>query len=315
MLNRVGQDFACCAKPENLLRLSQQRIHKLCRTPHNSPMSTTPSALRPRPPAPASVWRPPALSARWWPVFLRNLLVWRKLAIPSLVGNIAEPLMWLVAFGYGLGALVGQVQLGDQKVPYILFLASGSICMSAMNAASFEALYSAFSRMHVQKTWDGIMNAPVRLDDVVLAEMLWAAFKALFTVTAILGVMLALGISHSPKLLVAWPVLLGVGITFSCIALIFNALAKGYDFFTYYFTLFLTPMMFLSGIFFPREQLPPLVRAVAEWLPLSAAVELVRPLFLDQWPADPLRHLAVLAVFAVGSFWVALALTRRRFRG
>jgi lipooligosaccharide transport system permease protein len=255
-----------------------------------------------------------ALSMRWWPVFLRNLLVWRKLAIPSLVGNIAEPLMWLVAFGYGLGALVGQVQLGDQKVPYILFLASGSICMSAMNAASFEALYSAFSRMHVQKTWDGIMNAPVRLDDVVLAEMLWAAFKALFTVTAILGVMLALGISHSPKLLVAWPVLLFVGITFSCIALIFNALAKGYDFFTYYFTLFLTPMMFLSGIFFPRTQLPPLVRTVADWLPLTAAVELVRPLFMDQWPAHPLRHGLVLLGFAVAAFWIALALTRKRFR-
>jgi lipooligosaccharide transport system permease protein len=251
---------------------------------------------------------------RWWPVFLRNLLVWRKLAIPSLVGNIAEPLMWLVAFGYGLGSLVGQIQLGDQKVPYIVFLASGSICMSAMQAASFEALYSAFSRMHVQKTWDGILNAPVLLDDVVLAEMLWAAFKSLFTVTAILGVMLALGISYSPKLLVAWPVLLLVGITFSCIALIFNALARGYDFFTYYFTLFLTPMMFLSGIFFPREQLPPLVRAVAEWLPLSAAIELVRPMFLDQWPANPLRHLAILVGFAVVAFWLALGLTRRRFR-
>jgi lipooligosaccharide transport system permease protein len=267
-------------------------------------------------PAPAapSVWRAPELSMRWWPVFLRNLLVWRKLAIPSLVGNIAEPLMWLVAFGYGLGALVGQVQLGEQKVPYILFLASGSICMSAMNAASFEALYSAYSRMQVQKTWDGIMNAPVNLDDVVLAEMLWAAFKALFSVTAILGVMLALGISHSPKLLVAWPVLLGVGITFSCIALIFNALAKGYDFFTYYFTLFLTPMMFLSGIFFPREQLPAVVRVAADWLPLSAAVELVRPLFMDQWPAHPWRHGAVLLVCTVAAFWIALALTRKRFR-
>ena len=55
------------------------------------------------------IWRPPDLSLRWWPVFLRNLLVWRKLAIPSLVGNIAEPLMWLVAFGYGMGALVGSV--------------------------------------------------------------------------------------------------------------------------------------------------------------------------------------------------------------
>jgi lipooligosaccharide transport system permease protein len=261
-----------------------------------------------------SIWQAPQLSMRWWPVFLRNLLVWRKLAIPSLVGNIAEPLMWLVAFGYGLGSLVGQIQIGDQKVPYILFLASGSICMSAMNAASFEALYSAFSRMHVQKTWDGIMNAPVRLDDVVLAEMLWAAFKALFTVTAILGVMLALGISHSPKLLVAWPVLLGAGITFSCIALIFNALAKGYDFFTYYFTLFLTPMMFLSGIFFPTTQLPPLVRSIAEWLPLTAAVELVRPLFMDQWPANPWRHGLVLLTCTVVAFWVALALTRKRFR-
>jgi lipooligosaccharide transport system permease protein len=262
-----------------------------------------------------SVWRAPQLSLRFWPVFLRNLLVWRKLAIPSLVGNIAEPLMWLVAFGYGMGALVGQVTLGGTKVPYILFLASGSICMSAMNAASFEALYSAFSRMQVQKTWDGIMNAPVNLDDIVLAEMLWAAFKSLFTVTAILGVMLVLGISYSPKLLVAWPVLLGVGITFSCLALIFNALAKGYDFFTYYFTLFLTPMMFLSGIFFPLDQLPAVVRTVSGWLPLTNAVELVRPLFMDQWPEQPVRHLLVLVAYAVGGFWIALALTRKRFRG
>ncbi len=263
----------------------------------------------------ASVWRLPQLSMRWWPVFLRNLLVWKKLAIPSLVGNIAEPLMWLVAFGYGMGALVGQINVDGVPVPYILFLASGSICMSAMNAASFEALYSAFSRMHVQKTWDGIMNAPVNLDDIVMAEMLWAAFKSLFTVTAILGVMLALGISYSPKLLLAWPVLLGVGITFSCVALIFNALAKGYDFFTYYFTLFLTPMMFLSGIFFPLEQLPPVVRAVSQWLPLTNAVDLVRPLFMDQWPAHWLRPLMVLTVYAVLGFWVALALTRKRFRG
>ena len=266
-----------------------------------------------------SVWRAPEISWRWWPVFMRNLLVWRKLAIPSLVGNIAEPLMWLVAFGYGMGALVGEVTLpgaeGMVKVPYILFLASGSICMSAMNAASFEALYSAFSRMHVQKTWDGIMNAPVNLDDVVLAEMLWAAFKALFTVTAMLVVMLALGISYSPKLLVAWPILLGVGITFSSLALIFNALAKGYDFFTYYFTLFLTPTMFVSGIFFPLEQLPEVVRTISQWLPLTNAIDLVRPLFMDQWPQHPLRHLLVLLVYAVAGFWIALALTRKRFRG
>ena len=251
---------------------------------------------------------------RFWPVFMRNLLVWRKLVIPSLIANIAEPLMWLVAFGYGMGALIGDVTLDGAQVPYLLFLASGSICMSAMNAATFEALYSAFSRMHVQKTWDGIMNAPIRLEDVLLAEMLWAAFKSLFTITAILGVMMALGITQSWKILLAWPCLLFVGITFSCLALIFNALAKGYDFFTYYFTLFLTPMMFLSGVFFPSDQLPPWVRAIAEWLPLTQAISLVRPLFLDRWPSQPLLHLGVLALYAGVAWAIALHFTRKRFK-
>ena len=186
--------------------------------------------------------------------------------------------------------------------------------MSAMNAASFEALYSAFSRMHVQKTWDGIMNAPISLDSIVLAELLWAAFKSFFSTSAILAVILALGISHSPKLLLAWPVLLAVGVMFASIALIFNALAKGYDFFTYYFSLFLTPTMFLSGVFFPREQLPPLVRTLSDWLPLTNAVALVRPLFLDQWPAQWLRPALVMLVTTALAFWLALALTRKRFR-
>ena len=186
--------------------------------------------------------------------------------------------------------------------------------MSAMNAATFEALYSAFSRMHVQKTWDGIMNAPVRLDDVLLAEMLWAAFKALFTVTAILCVMLGLGIVQSWKVLLAWPILLGVGIAFSCLALIFNALAKGYDFFTYYFTLFLTPMMFLSGVFFPLDSLPDAVRALSQALPLTHAVALVRPLFMDQWPETVWPHVGVLVAYTLVAWQVALHLTRKRFR-
>ena len=259
-------------------------------------------------------WRAPQIMARFWPVFMRNFLVWRKLAIPSLVGNIAEPLIWLVAFGYGMGALVGSVEHQGQTVPYILFLASGSICMSAMNAATFEALYSAFSRMHVQKTWDGIMNAPVNLDSVVFAEMLWAAFKSLFTITAIMGVMLGLGISHSPKSLAAWPVLWLTGLVFASIALVFNALAKGCDFFTYYFTLFLTPMMFLSGVFFPLEQLPTWVVTIAHTLPLNHAVSLVRPMFMDQWPQDLALHLGALLAYGLIGFWLALALTRKRFR-
>ncbi|HWP21037.1 MAG TPA: ABC transporter permease [Burkholderiaceae bacterium] len=256
-----------------------------------------------------SLYATPRISARAWPVVRRNLLVWRKLAVPSLIGNIAEPLIILVAFGYGLGSLIGEVG----GLPYVLFLASGSICMSAMYAASFEGLYSAFSRMHVQKTWDGIMNAPVALDDIVFAEMLWAAMKSLFTAIAIALVLFALGISRAPTLLAALPVLFLVGITFSSIALVFNALARSYDFFTYYFTLVLTPMTFLSGVYFPLEQMPGWLQKAAQVLPLTAAVELVRPLVIGHAPADWLGPLAVLLAYAVGGYYLALVLTRRRF--
>jgi len=223
--------------------------------------------------------------------------------------------MWLLAFGYGMGALVGEVTHDGQAIRYLVFLASGSICMSAMNAASFEALYSAFSRMHVQKTWDGILNTPVRLSDVLLGEMLWAAFKSFFAVSAILLVMLALGVSHSLKLLLALPILFLVGVMFSCIGLIFTALAKGYDFFSYYFTLFLTPMMFLSGVFFPRDQLPLWLRAASEWLPLTQAISLVRPLFLDQWPTEVAVPLLVIGTYSLVAWATALTLIRRRFKG
>ena len=130
----------------------------------------------------------PILSMRFEPVWQRNFLVWKKLAVASVIGNIAEPLITLIAFGYGLGSLIKEIN----GIPYIEFLASGSICMSVMMAASFEALYSAFSRMHVQKTWETLMYTPLTLDDIVLAEMLWAASKSLISGVAILIVLFML---------------------------------------------------------------------------------------------------------------------------
>ena len=251
----------------------------------------------------------PRISRRFWPVFMRNWLVFKKLAVPSVIGNIAEPLITLVAFGYGLGALIGQI---DGR-PYVTYLASGSIVVSAALAATFEALYSAYSRMAVQKTWDSILNAPVTLDDIVFAEMIWASFKALLSVAAILVVVYVLDISRAPTMLLALPVLGFVGITFASIALVFNALAKGYDFFTYYFTLVVTPMTFLSGVYFPVEQMPGWLQRVAQVLPLTAAVELVRPLILGEWPEHVLRPALILIAYAAGGYYLALVLTRRRF--
>ena len=249
---------------------------------------------------------------RFWPVFMRNLLVWRKLVIPSLIANIAEPLMWLVAFGYGMGALIGDVTLDGAQVPYLLFLASGSICMSAMNAATFEALYSAFSRMHVQKTWDAILNAPLTLDDVLLGELVWAASKSFLSGSAVLIVAAVLGLVPSPLALAVIPLIFLTGLAFAGLGLIMTALSPSYDFFMYYFTLCVTPMMLLCGVFFPLNELPAPAQLLAQALPLTHAVALARPLVNGTVPPTWLLHIAVLATYAAGSAYLALALTRRR---
>lgn len=250
----------------------------------------------------------PQFSMRFWPIWQRNFLVWKKLAVASVLGNIADPLITLIAFGYGLGSLLQNIN----GIPYIQYLASGSICMSIMMASSFEALYSAFSRMHVQKTWDALMNAPLALDDVILAEMLWAATKSLFSGVAILGVMFGLGIGLHPHTLLVVPLLFLIGMTFASLGLVINALARGYDFFTYYFTLVLTPMVFLSGVYYPTTQLPIWLQAISHWLPLTAAVSLIRPMILGSWPGMALAHIAILSAYCAGGFYVATVLTRRR---
>lgn len=250
----------------------------------------------------------PRLSLRALAVWRRNFLVWRKLAIPSLLGNLADPLIYLFGLGYGLSSLLPQVA----GVPYIAFLATGMVCASTMNAASFEALYSSFSRMHVQRTWEAIMNAPVSLDDVLAGEWLWAAAKSTLSGAAILLVIALLGYVASPLALWALPVIFLTGLAFAALGLIVTALAPSYDFFMYYFTLFITPMMLLCGVFFPPQQLPSVVQAVAAWLPLTHAVALVRPLLTGFVPHDMLLHLAALLIISIVAFGIALQLTRRR---
>ena len=253
-------------------------------------------------------FHPPELSLRWTSVWKRNHLVWRKLAIASVLGNIADPLLYMVALGYGIGSFVPEV--GGMK--YIAFIGTGMVCQSSMFTSSFEAMYSAFSRMHVQRTWDAIINAPISLDDVLFAEWIWAASKAVMSTLAILGVILGLGYGHTWLALWVLPLGFLVGLTFGAFGLVMNALAPGYDFFTYFFTLVLTPGLLLSGVFFPVEQMPAALQSVAALLPLKHAIDLSRPLLLGEVPRDVLLHITVLLAYACIAYYVALVLTRRR---
>lgn len=250
----------------------------------------------------------PRNAHNWMMVWYRNYRVWRKLAIPSMIGNLADPMIYLFGLGLGLGLMVGEVH----GVSYIAFLAAGTTGSSVMMSASFESMYSAFSRMHVQRTWEAIMHAPLTLGDVVLGEIVWAASKAVLSGSAIMLVAWALGYAHADGALMALPVVVLAGLAFASLAMIVTALAPGYDFFMFYQTLVMTPMLLLSGVFFPLEQLPATIRAATGILPLAHAVALIRPLMLGTPVTDVALHLGVLGAYAAAAILIAMVLLRRR---
>ncbi len=226
----------------------------------------------------------------------------------SILGHLADPVIYMLGLGYGLGGMLPNID----GIPYITFLAAGTVCYSTMNSASFEALYSGFARMHEQRTWEAILNTPITLDDIVFSEMVWAASKSLLSGLAVLAVIWVMGLSHSPLSLWIIPLAFLVGLCFAALGLIMTALAPGYDFFMYYFTLVITPMVILCGVFFPVAQLPVWLQSVSAFLPLTHAIALARPLLSNTLPPQFILHIAVLVAYVLCGFYVALVLFRRR---
>lgn len=241
-------------------------------------------------------------------IWSRNIRVWAKLAGPSLMGNFGEPFLYLLVLGYGLGQFVGQVE----GLTYMAFLASGVLCTSAVNSASFEGMYSAYTRMDVQQTWLGMLSTPVSIGEVVFGEILWAATKSLISVTAILIVATGLGLVADFWALLILPVAFLTGLCFASLALLVTSSAKSYDFFLYYTTLFITPMVLLSGVFFPIDTLPMGVQWLAKSLPLYHAISLVRPLMTGGELSYVIPHLSVLMLYgATAGLWATSRIKKR----
>ncbi|MGB9669677.1 MAG: ABC transporter permease [Halothiobacillaceae bacterium] len=241
-------------------------------------------------------------------VFRRNFLVWRRLFWPALVMNLGEPALYLLGLGLGLGTFVGTLD----GLSYLAFLASGLVASSAMNTATFEGMYSVYTRMVPQKTYEAMLATPLQIQDILLGEMLWCAAKSAFSAAGILLVAALLGVVHGFSALWALPAAFLTGLAFAGPAIVMSARASNYDFFNYYFVLVITPMLLVCGVFYPVDTLPEAMRALVDWLPLTHAVELIRPLIVGTEPARPLLNLAVLAAFAAASFVLAVILARRR---
>ena len=251
---------------------------------------------------------PPILRLESLTVWRRNALVWRKLMAASLLLHFGEPLIYLLGIGYGLGRFVGEIY----GMPYFTFLASGFIAWSAMNVASMESMWSVYTRMVPQQTYEAILATPAEVDDIVIGELLWCGTKSLMSGSAILAVAAMLGAVNDWDALLIIPVIFLTGVCFAAPGLIVTAYARAYEYFNFYMTLIMTPMFILCGVFYPVSSLPGPVQSAVQFLPLTHAVEIIRPIVVGQPVTDLGLHLGALALFGLVTTWAATILFRRR---
>lgn len=243
-----------------------------------------------------------------WRVWQRNWDVFMRLWRVELWPGFLEPVIILLAMGFGLGAFVQPI--AGQS--YLQFIAPGLVASSAMFSATFECTYGSFIRMSFQKTYDAILATPVMVEDVVTGEVLWGATRALFSGGVVLIVITAFGLVRSPAAILIFALLFLQGMGFSTLSLFFTGLAPSIYTFNYYFTLFITPLFFFSGIFFPLEQLPPVFQTISWFTPLTHVVNLFRALVLGEASWGLAWDLAWLAVFAALFLALCQLVMRRR---
>ncbi len=244
----------------------------------------------------------PKLTYRVWRVWRRNLDVFFKTIHVNFLPSLLEPILYLTAFGLGLGALIGSGNIPGYA-SYIQYIAPGLIAIAIMYGSFFECTYASFVRMYFQKTFDAIIATPISLEEVIAGELLWGATRATINASIVLCVVAAFGLISSPLFILVPILAFFGGLLFASLGMCFTALAPNIDFFNFPAFLFLTPMFLLSGTFFP---IPDPIQGVALGiLPLTHIVSLLRGLIVGQIPV--LAGLQSQTVLFLGVTWIAIA--------
>jgi lipooligosaccharide transport system permease protein len=252
------------------------------------------------------------VSLRSFRVWQRDLEVyltnWKTEFLPPLT----EPILYVFAFGFGLGSLIHSVRYQGRELTYLRFMAPGIVAVAIMFWSYFETTYSSFVRMYYQRTFDAILATPLLVEDVILGEMLWGATKAVIACLIMTVMLGALGLVSWPSALWVVPLAVVAGVMFSALGLVITAITQNISAFNLPMFLMVMPMFMFSGTFFPVTILPRWAAAIAWCLPLTHVSFLVRAALLGM-PRGPLVWSALyVLVLAVVFSGLALRLMKRR---
>lgn len=219
-----------------------------------------------------------------------------------------EPLIFLFALGLGLGHYVTKMD----GMNYLQFLSSGLIVTSAMFTATFECSYGTYIRLEYEKIYNGMLGAPLTVKDLLLGEILWAGTKGLFFSSAVLSVICLFGILPLKLFLIVPLIGLLTGLMFAALSLIVTSFISDINQFNFYISGAISPMFFFSGVVFSLNSLPPMIRYLAELLPLTHSVRLLRQLFLLQFNGLILVDVVYIVAFITLLSYLAIFLLKKR---
>ena len=252
------------------------------------------------------------ISRRFLHVWRRNFTVYRKNWKISFLPPLLEPLFYLLAFGVGLSALIGNIQYRGTEISYIAYIAPALISINIMYNAFFETTYSSFVRMYYQKTFDAMMATPLFIGEVITGEIFWGATKSLIATLIMLGVISLFGLIDYPAGLLIIPLSFLGGMAFGAIGMYFTSIVTHIDLFNLPIFLFITPMFLFSGTFFPLETLPAWAQQVSFVFPLTHLVRLVRALAFGVIEPSLALNVLYLVIFTLVFFpWSLVKMQKR----
>jgi lipooligosaccharide transport system permease protein len=268
----------------------------------NSTLNNPQSAFRiPR----TITWRFIRVWQRNWDVYIKT---WKINFLPPIL----EPIFYLLAFGAGLGYLVGRLNFAGRLISYVAFIAPGLLAINIMQNAFFETTYASYVRMYYQKTFDAIMATPLTAEEVILGEIIWGTSRSLMATILMMIILSFFGLLAYPWSLGILLVSLIGGLAFAATGMCFTALMPNIEAFNFPVFLLITPMFLFSGTFFPLDQLPFWAKILALIFPLTHVVELTRALALNVLSPQLLWSLLYLLVFCLITLPLAIRLMVRR---
>jgi lipooligosaccharide transport system permease protein len=251
----------------------------------------------------------PGLPRRLFSVWYRHMRVYTRNLLSNGLPPFLEPLLFLLGVGLGLGRYINATMDG---LPYIEFLGTGLLVTAAMYTSAFECTFGTFIRLEFEKVYDGMLAAPITVNNLIIGEILWAGTKGFFFSFAVLCMLTVFRIIQLPAGLLAPFVGFLTGVMFATLSLLVTSFVKTINHFNFYLTGFISPMFFFSGVVFPVSNLPPSIRFVAEIVPLTHAVRLSRAVCTGDYRLILLGDLAYSAVFIAVFGTLAIRRLRRR---